>query len=270
MANKTDPKRFWKDPQNNIHVAEIDGKQVGIVQGKDGRLRPSGHSKPKWRNDPAYAIHEFRKWVGQRTGIEPVTDPIALGDYPKHRDYLRNLILTDLPQARLELDLPTLSLDGDVPTEFESLSLDEIGKLYAGKRFKDPNESKRSAEVWDEFCAAVKPAVTVDQVTEDRLKAYHDWAYQHRTSAHKATYKVGESKYIPLDKWMKQQGKKHRDTTPINAKKTIKNRIRKVASILRYASDHRKQHRSEIQELLADFRFNCKAPKNGKGTGKAM
>ncbi len=69
MANKTDPKRFWKDPQDNIHVATVNGKQVGIVQDKDGRLRPSRHSKPKWRNDPAYAIHEFNKWVATEGGV---------------------------------------------------------------------------------------------------------------------------------------------------------------------------------------------------------
>jgi len=269
MANKTDHKRFWKDPQDNIHVATIDGKQVGIVQDKDGRLRPSGHAKPKWRNDPAYAVNEWNKWVAARTGIEPITDSIAVGDYPTYRDHIRSLILTDLTQARIELDLPTLSLDGPVPVEFESLRLDEIGKLYAGKRFSDPNESKRSADVWQEFCTAVRPAVTVAQVTEDRLTAYHGWLYQHRTPAHKSTAKVGESVLLTFDRWAKERRKKTRDTNPILAKKTINNRIRKVASILKYASDHRKKHRGEIQELLTDFRKICKAPKNGKGKGKA-
>ena len=270
MSKKPGPQaKFWKDSKGNVHVATVDGKQVGLVQGTDGRFRPSGHSSPKWRNDPAYAIHAFNVWVGKQTGIEPVTDAIALGDYPQYRDYLRDLILTDLPQARIELDLPMLSLDGNAPVEFESLRLDEIGNLYARKKFRDSGESKRSAEAWQEFCETVFPAVTVAQVNEDRLMAYNDWVYQHRTNAHKTIYKVGESKFIPFDKWKKQQGKKYRDTAPINALKTIKNRIRKVASILKYASDHRKQHRSEVQELLADFRIICKAPKNGTGKGKA-
>jgi integrase len=120
----------------------------------------------------------------------------------------------------------------DLQPPAPSMTLQEIWDLYQTKTFADRDESKRSKTTWDDFVDGVG-VKSVKQVTETRLIAL-------------------------------KQKMKARNLSP----KTVKNYYNKMASIIKYAIDHRKQHRPALLELKSDFRRICTAKDTTKKKGK--
>lgn len=236
---------------------------------KDGRwVHQDDRSHPWSCEDERDAIREFRRRDAQRNN-QTIKTQLVVGDFKDITKLQEALSMMDDFKPILTIDVngkvgieftcpasPFWKALGDAIREHPELAaqytgikelawlqdlqepppplkLSQIRELYEKKKFKDPNESTRSLLYWDEFCEAIKPAETINKITQQQLQAYHD----------------------------------HISTTladTIKSDKTIRNRYAKIGSILNYAHTHFKAHRTAISSLKTEFNKVCTATNRQK------
>lgn len=157
-------------------------KIEGAYLSPDGRLRPIGKSSPAFGGDEAEAVMKFKAWKrAQAPGVLPPSDvddlvmmgtsaysiahdPEALLSNPEIKavfvEYFRKLIMTNPPQAALELRVPHLAVHPVMPQRPE-FTLAELGQHYLdNKRNQDgkplhPKYRENTERAWNEFVKSV-------------------------------------------------------------------------------------------------------------------
>lgn len=151
----------------------------GLVQGKDGRFRPSGKSSPKWSGPWEVAFHKFQIWKSRESDfgeLEPL-DGTGLSDFLIERQRIRDMIATDPDQAAIYLEYPPLAKlanlrDLEPPV---SRTLIELGRAYLDDKESEltPKEWKNSETWWNEF-VEITQARKIDDLNRAAFRTYRD------------------------------------------------------------------------------------------------
>ena len=176
MIKRKGPGRPNKYPP---YVASWGDRIDGAYEGKDGKLRPFGRSRPAFSlNDEARAIHRFKRWLASQDeqpkpevpvsmapsldaldamiGSSPITagaiSPFAITTDLEtirraERNRLRRLILNDPEQAAMELDIDFLARYPARP-EKPQYSLSELADYYCQN--KRDEEGKLAHRKWQQ------------------------------------------------------------------------------------------------------------------------
>ncbi len=170
-------------PYRKHYITSWGETVIGLTKSSDGRFRPIGHSTPAWAGrDEAKAIHRFRQWQDAQNPATLTYDELAAGEgisFPpdayskKHwRDYFHNLLLTDPRRAAIELDDERLSRLDELGDRKPSVTLTELGDLYAAKKLS-PKWQRKALQFWAEFGKLTGAKQVVD-LGADELSRYSD------------------------------------------------------------------------------------------------
>lgn len=218
------------------HVTAKGETVVGLTLSSDGRFRPVGVPGVSFGKDERTAIHRFRIWSAaqQDVELEPLEDT-GFNDIAfrlaEERQRIRDLIFTHPKRAALDLDCEPLALlakvvDLEKMKPEPSLPLAACLRRYLEKRKTvSSDEAKKTKSGWNLFTCSVKPAKTLEDVTEERFESWVDIVF------------------LPY-----QDG----DGSP----KTVRHKIDRVGRILRYCKTNRGKNPSDPYCQYRDKR-NC-------------
>jgi integrase len=110
--------------------------------------------------------------------FQSVIKPILRFDDPETLYCIRRWILGDPKEAARRLEIPELARLSSLPPVLPSVGLSAVHDAYVGKRKRpSPKELAAVKRYWDSFADAVTPAVTVSDVSAERVRAWADSAY---------------------------------------------------------------------------------------------